>query len=309
MRKTNSMEIKRAQKIEEIIAELKKLKTDLNGYAVEKNIEFFEAIKSPMRYIGWLLFSANKIDKEQILELSDFPKEEWEEDLHKNLIKMERKKIPGMIEPLKKKLVQIINDKNPRLVVNLGAGAMELERQIIEVLLKKGSAKNVTFVAIDKSIIAKRLAVENLAQFKEDIELEEVGRVTKDRLLENNKKNIRVILCSNDIFELDKEFGEGFFDVVCFAKFKHHLQDVQKKRLDTIIAIIGKYIVEFDDYRSWWLLIPQSIATWGYPVLMNGAVFSRLRDYTKKELRGRSVAGNRLSFFKNGSYMIESIKP
>lgn len=299
------MKTTRLAKIEEIIEELKKLESDANSYAVQKNIEFFEAIKSPLRYVGWLLFSANTIDKERILELNDFPKEEWEEDLHKNLVKMERKKIPGMIEPLKKKIVKIIHETSPRTVVNLGAGAMELERQVIEVLLKRGYDKDITFIAVDRSSVAKRIALENFAKLKEEIEIEEIDHINKDKLLENNKKRIKVILCSNDIFELGKEFEKGFFDVVCFAKFKHHLRDAQKEALETLIGIIGKNTIEFDDYRSWPLLIPQSIATWAHPILMNGAVFSRLRDYSKKELISRYGKGGQLKFFKNGSYMIE----
>lgn len=302
------MEIKRSKQIREIIGELKEIKTDLNSYAVEKNVEFFEAIQSPIKYIWWLLFSANKIDTEKILELNDFPKEEWEEDLHKNLVKMERKKFPGMIEPLRRKLLQNIYTKKPNFIINLGAGAMELERQIIKALLKQEYDKNITIIAVDKSAVAKRLAVENLNQFKDDIEIKKIDYATEKDLLEKNNKKIRVILCNNDIFGLDKEFGKDFFDIVYFAKFKHHLNKIQKEKLEVVVTNIGKYSIEFDDYRSWWLLIPQSIATWSHPVLMNGAIFSRLRDYTKKGLIEKYGKDERLSFFKNGSYMVENIK-
>ena len=299
------MKSKRLEKIEEIIKELKELKTESNGYAVVENIKFFEAIKSPLNYIGWLVFVASKIDKEKIIELNDFPKEEWEENLHRNLIKMERKRIPGMIEPLKRRIIEVIHTKEPRLIINLGAGAMELERQVVESLLRTEYDKKITFVAVDRSAVAKRIGMENLADLQDRIEIEQIDQLDKDRLATNYKKNIRIFLCSNDIFELDKEFGNKFFDLVLFAKFKHHLREAQKVRLDTIIKTTSKQLLEFDDYRSWGLLIPQSIATWKYPVLMNGAIFSRLRDYTRKELREERKTDERLEFFKNGSYLIE----
>lgn len=295
----------RLQQIEKIVEELKELKTEANSYAVEKNIEFFEAIKSPIRYMGWLLHAADGIDKERILELNDFPKEEWEEDLHKKLIIMERKKIPGMIEPLRKRIVEIVHTQKPDVIVNLGAGAMELERQVVESLLRSKYDKEITFVAVDRSAIAKRIGMENLADLQDRVEIEQVGDLNKGRLAENYKKNIRILLCSNDIFELDKEFGNKFFDLVLFAKFKHHLREAQKVRLDEIIKTIGKQLFEFDDYRSWGLLIPQSMATWKFPILINGAIFSRLRDCTKKEIKAGKKEGDRLTFFKNGSYLIE----
>lgn len=296
---------KRIQDIERIIKELGVLKNGDNAYAVDKNVEFFEAIKSPLGYIYWLIFSANKIDKEKILELNDFPIDEWEEDLHRKLIKMERKKIPGMIEPLRKKILQIIKEENPKTVVNLGAGAMELERQVIEALIKEGYNKDITFIAVDKSDVAKRIAVENFGNLQDKIEIEQIGNINVSRLSEKNKKNIRVFLCSNDIFELKNEFNKGFFDLILFAKFKHHLRDRQKGKLEEIIRTIGKKAIEFDDYRSWGLLIPQSIATWRYPILINGAIFSRLRDYTKKELKEMCKPSDKLTFFANGSYLIE----
>ena len=68
--------------IDGILEKLRQFKNDPRYsdrlYAIAENIKFVEAMKSLPRYLWWLLTRAPKIDGARLLELTDFPVEEWD---------------------------------------------------------------------------------------------------------------------------------------------------------------------------------------------------------------------------------------
>lgn len=296
-----------------VVEDLKSLrdssKFSEHRYAIKENMRFFNAIVSPISYIWWLLWRAPKLRKEELLELSDFSFASWERDLHLNLIAMERKKFPGLITPLKNEIVKFILEKKPGVVMDLGAGGMEIERQIIEELALRAYPHRIIFIGIDRSKVAEELARENLSTAALHAKIYEITRLNAETLKEfrheKQEKHI-VIFCKNDIFNLGKEFSENTADIIFYSKFRHHLNESQKILLDKITHKISRVVMEYDDYRSLFFFIPQSLSAWSSPVLLNGAIFSRLRDPTRQELKKRDAS--RLKFFPVGSYLLTKIK-
>ena len=133
---------KRIVEINGILEKLLEFKNDPRYgdrlYAIEENIRFAEAIKSLPSYVWWLLTKAPKIDGSRLLELTDFPVEEWDVRMHGRLMEVERDKKIKLIKPLVDKITEfIIQENRPLVLANLGAGGMEVDRQVISNLLDK----------------------------------------------------------------------------------------------------------------------------------------------------------------------------
>lgn len=294
------------QEINNRLEEIKKTASPSQLYAIEQNLIFFRAAQSFIHYFGWLFTVAKKIEGRKLLELSDFGVPAWEKELQNRLINMERKSFPGMITPLKKTIVEFILKNEPKILADLGSGGMEVERQIIIELKKRNYQNKLIFLGIDQSPIVHEIAKENLQGIKgisDIIEIDQISPATMTDLQKKSTAQYLIFLSSNDIFKLTNQFPKQSINLIYYSKFRHHLNEDQKNELDKITTTLAKTVMEYDDYRSWFLMIPQSIATWKYPVLMNGAIFSRLRDLTKKELR-RSMKDNwKIHFYLVGSYL------
>jgi len=299
----------RGKTINEVLEYLRSIeKTTANQYALQENIIFFRKIKNFFSYLQWLLFRAPKIDSPQLWELSDFENpSRWEGELQRELIMMEKKKFPGLITPLRDWMVQFIVDNNPTILMDLGSGGMEIELQIIKELGKKDYAKKLIFVGIDRSNVARKIAMDNLSEMASEIEIREIEYMNKNMLhgirSENRSRHL-VIVCKNDIFNLQSDFGKDEVDVIFYSKFKHHLEERTKSSFEKIVIDVAPIVVEFDDYCGWPHFILQSIGTWSFPILMNGAIFSRLRDKTKKQLLDQKPRNADLMFFGVGSYLL-----
>ena len=87
---------------------------------------------------------------------------------------------------------------------------------------------------------------------------------------------------------------------------RDNARKVIKSSFEKIIVDIAPTIVEFDDYRGQPHFISQSMGTWSFPVLMNGAIFSRFRDKTKRQLLNEKPKNADLTFFGGGSYLLVS---
>mgnify|MGYP001584098075 FL=1 len=130
------MKKRRIIEIDGILEKLREFKSDSRYgdrlYAIEENIRFAEAMKSLPRYVWWLFTRAPKIDGSKLLELTDFPVEEWDVRMHGRLIEVERSKKIKLIKPLVDKISEFIFKENkPLILANLGAGGMEADRQVI----------------------------------------------------------------------------------------------------------------------------------------------------------------------------------
>ena len=304
---------KRRSLIDEVLKDLKLLKEQSifnNEYALDENIGFFTSIKSLPSYLLWLFKKARNIKREKLLELSDLPFTKWDEEMHLKLIEMQRKPFPGLIKPIVSKITDFIlkNAQKDLLLLNLGSGAMEIERQVIY-HLKEKHTNRVVFIGIDKSVAVKKLARDNFSRSTEFVEIHEIEHLNQkklDEILEQNTGKYVVLLCKNDIFRLLQDFNPQKFDLIYHSLFKHHLNNQEKDIVDEVIKQLTVSSIEYEGYKSWLVMIPQSITTCKYPVLLNATIFSDLRYYTKKELKQKY--NNRPSFFNIGTYMLENGK-
>jgi hypothetical protein len=301
---------KRRMEIEGILQKLREFKNNPQYndrfYAIDENVRFAEAMKSLPSYIWWLLTRAPKIDGARLLELTDFPVEEWDVKMHGRLMEVERDKKIKLIKPLVDKISEFVSKENrPLILANLGAGGMEVDRQVISNLLEKKYDKPIIFIGVDKSPITNKIAKENFNSLGKGIEIFDIEILTKNRLEEIKmaNKGIAVILCKNDIFNLGADFPPKYFDLVYSSLFKHHLVEASaKEKLDKIIKEISKESLEYDGYRSWPHTIPQSIVAWNNPVFLNGTIFSMLR-YSRKI----NLDFSKTSFFKNTGHYLRKL--
>ncbi len=300
--------------IDHILKDLSRLRGNpsfLNQYAIEENIAFFEAIKSVPRYLWWLITRAPRIDRARLLELTDLPFPRWDREMHLKLIEVESRDFPGLVAPLVNRLSELIFEKDikPFVAMNLGCGGMEAERQVIRKLLEKKFERQAIFIGIDVSPVAREIATENLREVEPFIDIHHIEKLNQnllDELMRNEKNRHIVILAKNDIFELPQLFSQGSFDVIYHTFFKHHLNHEQKIKIDSIVTALARRGLEYDGYKSWPVIIPQTLTGWSHPVFLNAELFSNFRFFTRNEIVEKNNQKKKLSFFNRiGTYLLE----
>ena len=296
--------------INKIIEDLMRIKNQDNFrlYAIEENLKFFEAIKSVFGYIRWLLITAPRIDGTRLLELQDFPFPRWDREMHARLIEMERRRFPGLIKPLVDRIIKfIIDEQRTSVIINFGYGGMEAERQVLQELLQRNYTHPVLFIGIDKSSVVPDIAKDNLKEISTAIRIYEVEMLTPDFLKKIKSEIDRhtVVLCRNDILSLTQFFPPKEFDLIFHSLFMHHLTSEEREKVKDASKILAKNIFEYDGYKSWLVMIPQTIVGWNYPSFFNAEIFSNLRFDSKKKVWAYAKRG-KLSFFSNtGTYLRE----
>jgi SAM-dependent methyltransferase len=290
-------------------------------YAIDENLLFLKAIQSLPRYFTWLVGHARTIDGARLKELTDFPVEEWDVAMHSRLMEIERNKRIKLGAPLREKILHYIlnqesNQQNsqktlkPLTIVNLGAGGMEVDRQVGECLLEKGYQGQVIFIGIDKSSTTHAIAKNNLKSFGNKVTILEIDNLTEEKLadVKKNQKGIVYILSKNDIFTLEKSFSSNCFDMVYNSLFLHHLEPAQRGRIIEIMKKIAKKVLIYEGYRTWKVIIPQTIVAWNYPIFLSATVFSNIRFNTKKEVQSAAKGkGNATFYGGTGHYLLEYI--
>lgn len=297
----------RREIIDSVIVDLNNKKTLCDSnllFAVNENLNFFESAKSPVRFLNWIFYRASKIDKKKILELSDFGIEKWEKLLLTSLVDLERKKFPGVIKPLKNSLVEYIIKNEPKIILDIGCGGMEVVKQVILQLKDINYLNRIVFVGVDLSEFFYEVAQNNLTDVKDLVDVRIVNfndSNWREKAFEGDKN--LVLLFKENALNMHKFFDDKSIDLIFYSKFAHHLTDSQKLELSLLTNKVSKAVMEYDDYRSWPLLLPQMIFAWNNPILMNGAIFSRLRDYSKKELKNNLEPEWKIRFYPIGSYI------
>lgn len=298
----------RKEIIKEVLNDLKLLQSNnsINQYAVEENINFFKASKSIPTYLFWVIKKAPRVDGERLLEINDLL-QKWDLAMHERLIEIEKRTFPGLITPLVEKIANIIlNTNNQITVMSFGCGGMEAERQIISSLIANKHDTRVVFIGVDRSLIIKQIIQKNLKNLEEQINFYEVENLTSERFAELRKKQTKkylIILCKNNIFELEKCFQEEEIDILFHTLFKHHFIKEEKEKIDAIAKKLAKRVIEYDGYRSLHNMIPQTIIGWNNPIFLNAEIFSHLRFSTKKELI--EAHKKKVLFMKIGYYLLE----
>ena len=299
--------------IDEILADLYLLKkSDNNNYAIDENTAFFKAIKSKIGYTKWLFLKAFKIDSSKLLEFTDFAIPKWDRRMHQALVKLEKRKFPGLIKPLVSRISSIIisNTKNT-LVADFGSGGIEVVRQVIVQLLNNHYGNAVTFVGVDNSNSAHEVAMENLKELTEKgvvdiLKVEKLDQESLNDIIRKNRKQYKVILCKNNLFKISDCFYSRVFDIVFHSLFKHHFNKRDKEKLDGIGKQLGRIYLEYDGYKSWpHILVPHTLTGWKDPVFLNATIFSDLRYFTKKELKN-NIKNGKINFYSIGTYLLES---
>ncbi|MDD5145442.1 MAG: hypothetical protein PHF44_01125 [Candidatus Pacebacteria bacterium] len=312
--------IKRNAEINEIISDLEKLKLNPEyKEAAELNIEFFKAIRYPFLYIRWLIFRAPKIRKNRgkILELADLPLPEWQKKTHERFLKLERLFFPKIIQPIKKRVISEIMSmqgrKKPIILLDIGCGSMELERQIIEELVKQNFTHPVIFAGVDCTSGMSDVAFKNLSSLPSSslTEFSDVPNFRKDAFLAIMKnlvsyqgtQKFSVVFLTTNIFNLET-LPENYFDLVYHSRLKHHVMPEKRGVLEKITTYLSSKVIEFDDLCIIPVFIFPSIITWRWPLTLNGAILSYLRDPSKHELLSNNNTGWELKMDSNlGFYL------
>lgn len=316
----------RKREAKEIIFDLEKLKKTNPEYtwAADLNIEFVKAAANVFSYIWWLIKRAPVIrreHRESILELADLPLPRWQKETHEKLTILARtlRPIPDLLKPIREKVfAEIINlkEKGSSIkLLNLGCGAMELERQIIEKLLKIGFSSHypVIFMGVDYSAAVLELVQNNLASMSRGlVDIQKVSRLdmrTLNKLGENTECQFLVVILQSDVFRLEN-LPEGWVDVVYHSRFKHHFNKTrQKKKLDRIaIHLASSVAVEYDDIYSKPIFTFPSVLTWKWITTLNGAILSYLRDPSKKELLAQDDEWD-IQFDDKFGYYLRTFRP
>ncbi|MHB8710084.1 MAG: hypothetical protein ACYC6X_00860 [Minisyncoccota bacterium] len=278
---------------------------DRKTYAIRENITFMKATRSLSRYLWWLFTVAPKLDGSRLLELTDFPVEEWDVAMHERLIELQKRKQPGLIAPLVSAITEYVQKESRDLIIaDLGAGGMEVDRQVIEWTLRAEHPHALTIVAVDKSPVTRRIAGKNLKELADDVEIVETGELSMNELKQMRKnatKKILIVMCTNDIFNLDQKFEPHYFDLVYHSLFRHHLNAAEQDKLDRMIQTIGKRHFEFDGYKSWPHGLIQSLFAWTSPVFLNGTIISMARYKTRTDA---SQESGDISYYANTAHYL-----
>lgn len=301
----------RRHKISEIINYLENsdIQTELNKNAISENIKFFKNSYSVFSFYKWLFLDASKIKSENLLELMDLDSDSpYAMELISSLAKTERKIFPGIITPLVRKIFHLISSEKIQLILNLGSGAMEVERQIIKKLIFSKNKKPVVFIGLDKSNNAHTFAKQNFNIIINEIEIISIENLDEgllNSLMENKKKLYTIILCKNDLFSFEKHFNNTKFDLVFNSFFKHHFDKNTSDKVDNLLEKVSKKVIEYDGFNNYFNSFVQSIFVWNNPVLLSGTVFSNLRYMKKKELNFRNKCSKIKTFWRRGTYLKE----
>lgn len=286
----------RNQQIEQALARLEAFKSDPmyadKRYAIDANIVFLQAARSLPRYLWWLFTVAPKLDGSRLLELTDFTVEEWDVAMHSRLIEIQKHKWPGLIAPLVGAITEHLQKETRDLVMaNFGAGGMEVDRQAARWALQTYYPHRLTIVAVDKSPVTRKIAAKNMRELANDVEIIETGEITAaelERLRKNTKKKTLIVMCTNNIFQLDEQFPPQYFDLIYHSLFKHHLNPAEQEKLDSTMQMLARKRFEFDGYKSWPVVVPQTIVGWEYPYFLNGTIISMARYQTNDEVKQKS---------------------
>ncbi len=308
MQNTRDIEIKSALEKLESFKKNPEYKDEM--YAIEENIAFLKAIKNFPTYLKWLFFRAPKLDSLKLLELTDFPVEEWDVLMHKRLIEMQEKDRPGLVKPIVETITNFIFSQNSDVVMaDLGAGGMELDHQIIKKILSSNFKHKIVMIAVDKSPTTQVIAKDNLKGIFDKIDFYEVENLDETKvesIKRTSQKKVVLILCKNDIFNLDKFFPKKYFNIIYHSLFKHHLPLTLQPKFDAVINNITENIFEYDGFRSWMVIIPQTIVGWNHPHFLNAELFSNFRFLRKKDiLQYAEKCKGKVKFYtQTGQYLL-----
>lgn len=294
---------KRKATIDSILLDLEDLLvTQTDGKKpIEENIRFFRATKHVVTFLLWQLFHAPRVNKDDLLELADLPIQRWEKQLYKDLQWVERKRFPGLLRPL----TTYLANKDAKIMLDIGCGSMEVERQVISLLNRDKSHKKRIFIGVDNSPTALQMIEENFKNKRDLVSIHSIRSLDRKDIAEHLDGELlkhRILFLHDSANNIVNE-KHKYIDVAFSCKFKHHLSEDRKKQFDISITNLAREAIEFDDYRTASSWIPLAITAWRRPALLNGALLSRLRQPSKSEL-GQDERSHMIKLYNPpGSYI------
>ncbi len=286
----------RNTEIREILADLESLKTDDKwGQAARLNIDLFRAIRHPPTYLWWLISRAPQLrrDRSLITEIGDLPLPRWQKAGLEMLSGFEAM-APEMLRPVKITLLDQLRElethaTRPVLMLSLGCGGMELERQIIYELIRSRSRVPVTFVGVDYAPIVPEIVAARFGpllsrglirlETSSRVDLDEVGRLKNGE----HSGQFRILILNTDAFELAR-LPADFFDCAYHTRMAHHLTRQEHESLNRLALHLAPRLFEFDDLFSVRTLLLASVFAWRFPAGFGCVVLSYLRDLSRREL-------------------------
>ncbi len=269
-------------------------------YALEQNIRLMESLRSLTGFINWLANDLPRLQGDRLLELNELLPE-WDGLIHDQLLGVERHKWPAFIRPMVDALVhEITSARREMVLLDIGSGAMEIERQVITRLLERRKVAPTTFIAIDESASAHSRARANLAELAGQVQIKETSLEQVIELAHQPAARFRVLLCRCNASALDA-LADGSLDLAFHSFMRHHLLPQQRIWLDQACARIAYRVLEYDGYRSTLHLMALALACWRHPAFLSAGIVSCLRFPKREQLLMRDL--ERLQFFSNGCYL------
>lgn len=299
--------------IDEVISDLDSLRGKIATdkiYALEENIKFFNSIRSFAGYLKWLFNDMRKIEPERLLELSDFGIGRWERLLQRELLLLEQNKKIDMLRQIREQLISSIEglvkeekDK-PVIVMSIGAGNLEIERQVVDVLNARDLGRKVVFLALDSS-------EDSLAAGLENIDPTGVKKFSMKSLpedLDTLTSSIDLGPCNlayyvGNALDLGKFLPKKSIDIIYYSKLRHHIPVGERDGFDKITTSLSDRVIEWDDYHGFYLPFFSTLMAWNKPVLLNGAIFSFIRDPKKDDLKKEGRPGWKTTIFPGSGYL------
>jgi hypothetical protein len=297
---------RRTQEIKEILADLEALKAHTEySQAAGVNISFFKAIRSPVSFLWWLIFKAPALRRNRslITEIGDLPLPKWQRAGLDMLSGFEAM-VPGTLRLVKERVLsQIIESQShktrPIVMLSLGCGGMELERQVIYELIRQRSRVASIFVGADYSPIVPEIVTDRFKPLlsKGLLQMETATEVDLDQLnrlkVADGSQQFRIIILNTNAFELEC-LPENFFDCAYHTRLAHHLTAEEHRALNRLALHLAPRLIEFDDLFSIRSLLLASFFAWRFPAGFGGVIFSYLRDHSRRELLSRPADGAKI---------------
>lgn len=301
---------KRKREIKEILADLKSLGLGSQyDEAIKHNITFFKLSRSLWGYFYWLVSQMPKLrrQREKLLELADLPLPKWQKETHLSLIRLEKLSFPGLLKMVKEAIIKEIHSlaktkKEPLVLLGIGSGGMELERQTLQELLVNNFSHPLVFLCVELSPAILEIGLSNIQEFLSDkIIVRQLTALDGDLLLELKKEATRenkvvVTILNTDIFNLKETLPSRLIDVIYHSRVRHHLTPTEAESLEQLAMSLASKVIEFDDFYNIPSFIFPTIITWRPAVTLNGAILSYVRDLSKKEILSQQKPGWELKF-------------
>ncbi len=297
--------------IEQILTDLKSLRSDPGyGEPAARNIELFRALRFPISLFWWSVFRIPKLRKRrtQLAELGDLPFPRWQQSILETLSGFEAR-VPLMLTPIREGIVAELEQlrrvqEGPALLLSVGCGGMELERQVMFQLLRARSQAPVVFFGVDSSPAVLDVITTKFRPLvsKKLLHIETASRLSSDDLKRFRQKAVAqrflLVLVSTDVFELS-DLPEDSFNLVYHTRLRHHLTPAESRRLDQLGSHLAPKMMELDDLFSVPQLVLAGVFAWRFPAALGAVIFSYLRDHSQKELLSQQVPGWTVSFYRN----------